>query len=404
MLKTYQHLELLDSFSPEVRAIFKIFGNQVRLVGGCVRDLLLKKNPNDFDFATILSPQEIIKILQINNVKAIPTGLEFGTITAVINNKNFEITTLRKDFEHDGRHSKVEFVDDYFFDAARRDFTINALYLDSAGLVYDYFDGISDLKNQKVKFIGDADARINEDFLRILRFFRFSCDYARDLDLQGLEACIKHKKNLNLLSKDRIRNEIFKVLSKSKNHDAIRFFKALQDTKLALEIFNTNLDIINFKKAISIEESLNTRLLALLKFFILIFKEDLNLKEIFHLFNFSNANKKYLDFLFNNFLLYRLPLSLEDIKILLVFEEKELVRDFYLLNSICFEGTLNLEYLRFISDFVLRDFPIKGEDFINLGFKGKQISLAINASKRFWAINDFKSNKSELINFLSQLQ
>lgn len=188
---------MLSSLPPEVKKIFKIFtkdGDEIRLVGGSVRDLLLNKKVKDFDFATKLLPEEVIKILEQNKLKAIPTGKKFGTITAVVNGKNFEITTLRKDSETDGRHCKPEFVDDYFLDAARRDFTVNALYLDSSGVIHDYFDGKSDLKNKKIKFIGDANRRIEEDFLRILRFFRFSCEYAEKLDVEGLKACVKQKK------------------------------------------------------------------------------------------------------------------------------------------------------------------------------------------------------------------
>ena len=404
MLKTFQHPEL-DIFLPsEVKIIFSIFGDKIRLVGGCVRDLLLKKTPNDFDFATILQPQEIIKILENNNVKAVPTGLAFGTITAVINNKNFEITTLRKDIENDGRHAVVEFVDDYFFDSQRRDFTINALYLDFTGLVYDYFNGIDDLKNKKVKFIGDANARISEDFLRILRFFRFSCDYANNLDLEGLRACIKHKNEIKFLSKDRIRNEVFKVLLKSKNEAAIKFFQALDESKIAAEIFNTNLDIINFKRIISLEESLNIKLLASLKFFILICKKELNLKEIFYLFNFSNLEKKYFEFLFKNIFQYSSTLDIEDLKLLLVFEKKEFVADFYCLNSLYNYASPNLEYLEFIQNFILKDFPLKGEDLLALGFRGEKIAQAIKKAKLFWVEHDFAPNKSDLIDLLKQLQ
>ena len=188
--KNFSHPKLVNNLPQEVKTLFEIFGDDIRLVGGCVRDLLLKKPVNDFDFATKNTPQKTTEILERNKIRAVPTGVKFGTITAVINGQNFEITTLRKDNETDGRHCNPQFVDDYFFDAARRDFTINALYLDSTGLVTDYFDGNSDLKAKKVRFIGDAVKRIEEDYLRILRFFRFSCEYAVELDQKGLAACV----------------------------------------------------------------------------------------------------------------------------------------------------------------------------------------------------------------------
>jgi poly(A) polymerase len=222
-LKVLKLPELTKSFLAEVKILFQVFNSEILLVGGCVRDLLLKKKIADFDFATKLRPNEIIKILEENNLKAIPTGIKFGTITAVVNHKNFEITTLRKDNETDGRHCDPEFIDDFELDAARRDFTVNALYLDEAGNIYDYFDGISDLNNQEIKFIYDANKRIEEDYLRILRFFRFSCKYAKKLDREGLTACILQKENLKKLSRERIRSEFLKIVG-NENKEMLKNF------------------------------------------------------------------------------------------------------------------------------------------------------------------------------------
>ena len=232
-----------DNLPAEVKTIFKIFAqntkqdkDSIRLVGGCVRDLLLEKTVNDFDFATKLQPQEIIAILEKNQIKAIPTGIEFGTITAVVNHKNFEITTLRKDNEPDGRHLKAEFVNDYHLDAARRDFTINALYLDDQGEIYDYFNGLEDLENKKVRFIGDAKERITEDYLRILRFFRFSCFYSAEFDQEGLNACFQLKSNLQKLSSERVRAEIFKIFSCLNRNSLIKTLRTLNDSRITEEI------------------------------------------------------------------------------------------------------------------------------------------------------------------------
>jgi poly(A) polymerase len=200
----------------EVLKLFAIFGENIRLVGGSVRDLILEKNVNDYDFACKFLPTEIVEILTKNNIKSIPTGLKYGTITAVINHKNFQITTLRKDKNQKGRDCDVNFVEDFYEDAKRRDFTINALYLDSLGQIHDYFNGIDDLENQKVRFILDAKTRIQEDYLRILRFIRFSCNYAQELDKEGLEACLNFKDFLKTLSKERVRDEFLKIIS-SKN-------------------------------------------------------------------------------------------------------------------------------------------------------------------------------------------
>ncbi|HJD59851.1 MAG TPA: CCA tRNA nucleotidyltransferase, partial [Rickettsia endosymbiont of Omalisus fontisbellaquei] len=162
--------------SKEYKKILSLLNEkgQARLIGGCVRDALLGKNSYDIDIATDLIPSEVTNILSKATIKVIPTGLKFGTITAILNNEKFEITTLRKDIECNGRHAKVVFTNDFAEDAARRDFTINALsYCPFKNEIYDYFDGFKDLQQEKVVFIGEALDRIKEDYLRILRFFRF---------------------------------------------------------------------------------------------------------------------------------------------------------------------------------------------------------------------------------------
>lgn len=405
-LKTYSHPELIEKFPKEVAIIFKIFGDDIRLVGGCVRDLLLKKEINDFDFATPLLPEKIIETLENNHLKAVPTGIKFGTITAVVNGENFEITTLRKDIENDGRHAKVEFVDDYFFDAARRDFTINALYIDFKGLIYDYFEGISDLKNQKVKFIGDAISRIEEDFLRILRFFRFSCNYASSLDEEGLKACLSKKENIKFLSADRVRNEIFKILLNAKKPALINFFKSLEDYEIRSEIFLAKFQIENLEKIFTIEEALNIKVSGYLRFFITIYKPDLNLNEIYLTLNFSNNHKKYFNAIFKNIVNIDHKISYEEIREIIIFEDKEVVKALYLLNLVKYFSTKNikesLNNIEFINNFSLSNFPLNGEDVMRLGIKDEEVGAALKAAKIFWAKSDFLADKNSIMNFLQK--
>ena len=168
----YPHL--LQSLPLPTQKLWEIFGEKIRLVGGSVRDLLLNKKVSDFDFACALPCEEIIKILHQKSIKTIPTGLKYGSITALIDNFSFEITSLRTDKNQKGRDCEVEFIDDFKTDAARRDFTINALYLNQKGELFDYFQGLLDLEKKQIKFIGKPSQRITEDYLRILRFFRFS--------------------------------------------------------------------------------------------------------------------------------------------------------------------------------------------------------------------------------------
>lgn len=188
---------------------------ETRYVGGAVRDDLLRLPVNDVDFATRLRPDEVVERLQAAGLKAVPTGFEHGTVTAVSDGHPYEVTTLRRDVETFGRHATVAFTDDWKEDAARRDFTINALMADPVtGEIFDYFDGLADLEQRHVRFIGDPFERIAEDHLRILRFFRFHARFGRgEPDAAALEACAARANDLMALSRERIADELLKLLS-----------------------------------------------------------------------------------------------------------------------------------------------------------------------------------------------
>ena len=186
---------------------------QTRLVGGVVRDTLLGLDPADVDLATRLLPQDVLDRLHAAGIRAVPTGLAHGTITAVLPSGPIEVTTLRHDVSTDGRHAIVAFTDVWQDDAARRDFTINALYADPAsGAVFDYFGGLTDLAAGRVRFIGDPYQRIAEDHLRILRFFRFHARFGDRVDTAGLDACAARANDLMALSRERIAAEMLKLL------------------------------------------------------------------------------------------------------------------------------------------------------------------------------------------------
>jgi|CXWL01.1.fsa_nt_gi poly(A) polymerase len=187
---------------------------ELRFVGGAVRDSLLGINVSDVDAATTLTPQAVMELLQQADIRAIPTGIKHGTITAAIDGKNFEITTLRRDTACDGRHAEVEFTDNWQEDAARRDFAMNALYLSADGELFDYFFGADDARAGRVRFIGDARQRITEDYLRILRFFRFFAYYGKnDADKTALAACSEFAEKIESLSGERIQHEMLKLLA-----------------------------------------------------------------------------------------------------------------------------------------------------------------------------------------------
>jgi poly(A) polymerase len=199
---------------PELMAALGVDRGQTRLVGGAVRDWLAGLPVADIDLATRLLPDEVLARLEEAGIRAVPTGLRHGTITAIVAGQPHEVTTLRRDVETDGRHARVAFTSDWQEDAARRDFTINALFAEPlTGELFDYFDGRRDLAARVVRFIGDPDTRIREDHLRILRFFRFSARYADAIDREGLAAAMRHREALLALSRERIRDELLKLLA-----------------------------------------------------------------------------------------------------------------------------------------------------------------------------------------------
>lgn len=186
---------------------------QALMVGGCVRNTLLNKEVEDIDIATPRPPSEVMRALEEGQIKVIPTGLDHGTVTAVINGNAYEITTLRQDEETDGRHATVSFTKSWIDDARRRDFTINTLLMDLNGNIYDPLgQGMDDIRKKAVRFVGDPEKRIQEDYLRILRFFRFSGVYGNGFDKSGLKACAKHAEGIDKLSKERITQEFFKII------------------------------------------------------------------------------------------------------------------------------------------------------------------------------------------------
>lgn len=202
--------------APATRRVVEALGaGNVRAVGGAVRDALLGLPVSDVDLATVWEPAETVRRLVAAGIKAVPTGIAHGTVTAVADGQPFEVTTLRRDVATDGRHATVAFSTDWRDDAARRDFTINALYADpDSREISDFFGGLADLDERRVRFIGDPDKRIAEDHLRILRFFRFHARFgAGEPDAAGLAACRVHANDLMALSRERIHAELSKLLA-----------------------------------------------------------------------------------------------------------------------------------------------------------------------------------------------
>ncbi|MGO9430386.1 CCA tRNA nucleotidyltransferase [Rhodoblastus sp.] len=198
-----------------LKKLFKALeGEEVRVVGGAVRNALLGEEISDIDIATAALPQTIAEKAGKAGLRVVPTGIDHGTLTLVFDGTHFEVTSLREDVETDGRRAKVRFGRDFAADALRRDFTVNALSVDANGRLYDYTGGLDDLAARRIRFIGEPEKRISEDFLRILRFFRFSASYGDGpLDAPGFEACIALRGGIATLSRERLGAETLKILA-----------------------------------------------------------------------------------------------------------------------------------------------------------------------------------------------
>lgn len=203
--------------APETRAVMHALtadGGEARFVGGCVRNALIGAPVQDIDIATPASPEEVTRRIEAAGLRAVATGIEHGTVTAISKSKPYEITTLRRDVSTDGRRATVAFSQDWAEDAQRRDFTMNALYADASGEVFDFVGGIADLRARRVRFIGDPAKRIAEDYLRILRLFRFHAWYGKgEIDGDGLRACAAAKGHIKTLSGERIQKEMLRLFA-----------------------------------------------------------------------------------------------------------------------------------------------------------------------------------------------
>ena len=198
---------------PGLRAVVEALGGECYVVGGCVRNTLLGQPVTDIDLATPLGPEEVVHRLEVAGLKAVPTGIEHGTVTAVSAGVGYEVTTFRADVETDGRRAVVRFSRDLAEDAARRDFTMNALYARPDGEIVDPVGGLPDLHARRVRFIGDPHDRIREDYLRILRFFRFTAWYGAEIDEDGLAACAELADGIEGLARERIGHEMRRLLA-----------------------------------------------------------------------------------------------------------------------------------------------------------------------------------------------
>ena len=373
--------------------------DNLRIVGGAVRNFLLNKEIIDFDLSTTFTPTETQKILDKNNIKNIPTGVNFGTITAIFNKKTYEITSTRKDIQTDGRHAIVEYTKDFKIDAERRDFTFNALYLDFNNNVYDYFNGISDLKKGIVRFIGNAESRIKEDYLRILRFFRFYTYYGNVLDNEGLKYSILYKEKLNSLSAERIKTEMFKIFDAKFPLDVLKIMFKNEILQIITDIKNFNFNFLEYFYSIKeylIEKS-NTELA------ISLFLNNQNDLEILkNKWKLSNKEHRLIQYLFNH--KKDKKYDLDKIKEIIFLDGKNYIQQLIILNGIINQTSINEinSNLDFANNIILPKLPINGNDLFNNGFTDKsKYGDLLNIAKNLFIKSNYSLKKEEIIKQLN---
>ena len=276
-----------------VLALLNADGEEARVIGGAVRNALLDVPVGDLDIATTALPEEVVRRAGAAGIRSVPTGLEHGTVTLLVDGQPFEVTTLREDVETFGRKAKVAFGRDWQRDAERRDFTINGLSVSSDGVVHDHVGGLADIEARRVRFIGDPDRRIAEDYLRILRFFRIHAAYGRGApDREGLLACIRGHDGIKGLSAERIRMELLKLLVADGAKAAV---EAMADGGLLLQLFGGVAYLGPFAAMIAVETELARKPDAILRLGALGVAVTEDARRLAQRLRLTNAEAKALD-------------------------------------------------------------------------------------------------------------
>jgi len=363
--------------------LFHKNGFELRIVGGAVRDLMLGKLPKDTDLASDATPDEMVEMFEKGNIKYIPTGLQHGTITAVINKEQLEITTLRADTEHTGRHATVEFIRSWEEDAKRRDLTYNAMSLDLDGTVYDYFNGANDLQDKVSKFVGDPVQRIQEDYLRILRYFRFQGRIGNPTwEKDTLDAIKNNAKGLTQISGERIWMEIQKILVGKNVKDILVHLEKTGVTKN----INLPLDNIELAEKVSIMQSPIVPLASLMR-------NTKDVDAIGNAWKLSNAEMQLLAFLteFKN-----TPLTQQSAEEFLI----DGTHQYFVYALAKMQGKDAIG--NHIRKWQVPEFPVTGKDLISAGVKpGPNMGALLTKLRDEWKTKNYKPSKEDLLKDLA---
>lgn len=366
-----------------------------RFVGGCVRNEIMGQPVDDIDIATQLVPEAVIAALEAAGIRAMPTGIEHGTITAVVDSKPFEITTLRRDVETDGRHAVVAFTEDWNEDAARRDFRLNALYADPDGTLHDpNGGGLYDAKAGRVIFIGDPDQRLREDYLRILRFYRFNAWYGAGIDPDGQAACARNKDGLHQIAVERIWKELRKLLSAPDPTPAINAMVESEVLSLLLPE-SQSLDGLH---DLRVSETL-ARVGAdpMLRLMALIDRSAPSVMAVSKRLKLSNAEADRLTMWAADNLPAVQGMTGAELRRALYWHGKQAVVDRALTS-----GENVRDHLYAIRAWKRPEFPVGGEDALAAGLQGPEIGKALRALEEWWMGEDFQPDREELLTRLAK--
>ncbi len=386
------------------KKIFKLFrtvenhGGVLRFVGGAVRDTLAGIKNFDIDLATDLSPEELVEACEESGLKTVPIGIKFGTVGVVLNNQTLEVTSLRKDIKTDGRHAVVEFTSDWESDASRRDLTINAIYADEKGSVFDYYNGIDDLENGVVRFIGNAGQRIKEDYLRILRFFRFYSIFGKgEIDAKALKACVENKDGIKTLSIERIRDELGKILMTS---NAVKTLQIMFDNEILIHFLpdSPNLDKLQFLIDLVNKHKIKQEVLR--RLFILYTPDEKLAENLACRLKLSRKDKE----LFVSWSIYN-P-SLEEFmtekglrKLLYLYGRDFCFNKFLIISALNKTESKNFaEIIERINTLEIPVFQVKGKNIIDAGIMNNhRISDVLRQLENAWIDSDFTLTFNELM-------
>lgn len=385
VLKTPEFKALLTPGLLQLGELYKKNKKDLRIVGGAVRDLVLGKKPKDIDLASDATPEESLKMLQAAGIKVIETGIQHGTITAIVNGEEYEITTLRIDTEHTGRHATVEFTKDWKQDAERRDLTFNAMSLELDGTLYDYFGGLDDLKASKAKFVGTADERIKEDYLRILRYFRFQGRTSRpDWDAETLKAIELNAKGLEQISGERVWMELSKILSG--NHTA-EILKKMQETGVDLYI---GLPTFHDEKLLNRVKQYTENPATILASFIV---DVSDVDKLIGRWKFSAPERDLMKFIVAG------KRGSFDSKIAKQMWTSPKIKNEYVLELAAYFGRADI--INELKSWKAPVFPVTGNDLISIGIKpGPEMGKTLSALEAKWKESDYALSKEELLGLL----